>query len=54
MSASPYEVLTLGECMAVLYPPDPQPLASTGSLLLDIAGAEVNTAIGLSRLGHRA
>lgn len=48
------EVLTLGESMAVLYPPEPVPLDSAPSLRLDIGGAESNTAIWLSRLGHPA
>nr|BBH85681.1 carbohydrate kinase [Thermosporothrix sp. COM3] len=47
------EVVTLGECMAVLYPSEPIPLAQAGQLALDIAGAEANLSIGLSRLGHR-
>jgi len=44
-------VVTLGECMAVLYPPRPVPLEETDQLLLDVAGTEANTAIGLARLG---
>jgi 2-dehydro-3-deoxygluconokinase len=47
------EVLTLGECMAVLYPQQPVPLDAAQTVLLDIAGAESNLAIGLSRLGHQ-
>jgi 2-dehydro-3-deoxygluconokinase len=46
------EVLTLGECMAVMYPHEPIGLDKTPSLAIDIAGAEANLAIGLSRLGH--
>jgi len=48
-----FEVITLGECMAVLYPTEPIPLDRAATLALDIAGAEANLAIGLSRLGHR-
>ncbi len=48
------EVVTLGECMAVLYPPDPITLDDATTLKLDIGGAEANMAIGLSRLGHGA
>ncbi len=48
------EVVTLGECMAVLYPPEPVALEETPSLRLDIGGAESNLAIWLARLGHRA
>lgn len=48
------EVVTLGECMAVLYPPDPVAIDGAPTLLLDIGGAESNMAIQLRRLGHSA
>jgi len=48
------DVVTLGECMAVLYPPDPVTLDEARTLLLDIGGAEANLSIALSRLGHTA
>jgi 2-dehydro-3-deoxygluconokinase len=48
------EVVTMGECMAVLYPPDPVTLDDTRSLLLDIGGAEANLSIALCRLGRSA
>lgn len=48
------DVVTLGECMAVLYPPDPVTLDDTRMLLLDVGGAEANLSIALSRLGHSA
>lgn len=48
------DVVTMGEAMVVLYPPEPTPLASAAALALDIGGAEANLAIALSRLGHRA
>jgi 2-dehydro-3-deoxygluconokinase len=48
------EVVTLGECMAVLYPPEPVAIDSASTLLLDIGGAESNLAIHLQRLGHTA
>lgn len=48
------EVVTLGECMAVLYPQQPIALDEATTLALDIGGAEANLAIGLSRLGHTA
>lgn len=54
MSAQANEVVTLGESMAVLYPQEQVSLRDATSVLLDIAGAESNTAIGLARLGHRA
>ncbi len=46
------DVVTTGECMAVLYPPDPVSLDEARTLLLDIGGAEANLAIALCRLGH--
>jgi 2-dehydro-3-deoxygluconokinase len=48
------DVVTLGECMAVLYPREPVTLDDASVLALDIGGAEANLSIGLSRLGHRA
>jgi 2-dehydro-3-deoxygluconokinase len=48
------EIVTLGEPMAVLYPHEPITLDMAGSLALDIAGAEANLSIGISRLGHSA
>lgn len=48
------DVVTLGECMGVLYPPDPVTLDDARSLLWDIGGAEANMSIALARLGHRA
>lgn len=48
------DVVTLGECMAVLYPPDPVTLDEARTLLLDVGGAEANLSIALARLGHTA
>ncbi|MFO7167721.1 MAG: sugar kinase [Chloroflexota bacterium] len=48
------EVVTLGECMGVLYPPDPVTIDDARSLLWDIGGAEANLSIALCRLGHSA
>lgn len=48
------EVVTLGECMALVFPPDPVGLEESAALHLDIAGAESNLCIGLSRLGVKA
>ena len=45
------EVLTFGECMAVLYPPDPVVIDDAPLLKWDIGGAEANCAIALARLG---
>lgn len=47
-----HEVVTLGECMALLCPEEPVTLEQAKTFSLDIAGAESNVAIGLSRLGH--
>ena len=44
------EVVTLGECMAVLYPPEPVTLDDTPSLLLDIGGAQDNLSTAQCRL----
>lgn len=46
------EVVTLGECMAVLYPHEPVEIERSRTLLLDIGGAEANLAIRMRRLGH--
>lgn len=46
------DIVTLGEPMAVCYPDEPIGLDVAGRLLLDICGAEANTAIWLRRLGH--
>ncbi len=40
--------------MALAFPPEPVGLAESKRLKLDIAGAESNLCIGLSRLGVRA
>jgi len=45
------EVFTFGECMAVLYPPDPVTIDDAPLLKWDIGGAEANCAIALARLG---
>jgi 2-dehydro-3-deoxygluconokinase len=48
------EVVTLGECMAVLFPDERRRLERARRLRMDIAGTEANTAIGLARLGVAA
>jgi 2-dehydro-3-deoxygluconokinase len=45
-------VVTLGESMAALCSPAPGPLRQAHHLILSIAGAESNVAIGVRRLGH--
>jgi 2-dehydro-3-deoxygluconokinase len=46
------DVVALGECMAVLYPPEPITLDDASTLSVEIGGAEGNLSIALSRLGH--
>ncbi|HEX3196256.1 MAG TPA: sugar kinase [Propionibacteriaceae bacterium] len=50
-AAGPGRVITAGETMALVVPPDPGRLRHATSLLLSIGGAESNVAIGLARLG---
>ncbi|MCA9194085.1 MAG: sugar kinase [Planctomycetales bacterium] len=47
-----YDVVTLGETMLRLTPPEFQRLEQTGQLEVFVGGSESNTAVGLSRLGH--
>ncbi|MEU6350807.1 sugar kinase [Streptomyces sp. NPDC047072] len=51
-STSP-EVVCVGETMAVLVPPDEEPLERQRVLRLEVGGAESNVACGLAALGHR-
>jgi len=46
------QVVTLGECMSLIFPQEPVTLDKASLLCLDLAGAESNFAIALSRLGH--
>jgi 2-dehydro-3-deoxygluconokinase len=48
----PCEVITFGEAMIRLSPPNFQRLEQTSSLDLQAGGAELNTAVALSRLGR--
>jgi 2-dehydro-3-deoxygluconokinase len=48
----PCEVITFGEAMIRLNPPNFQRLEQTSSLDLQAGGAELNTAVALSRLGR--
>lgn len=48
-----FDVLTLGEAMALLVAQQPGPLASVSHFSRSSAGAELNVATGLSRLGWR-
>ncbi len=46
------EVVTLGECMILVYPTKPVEISIAENLNFDLAGAESNFAIALSRLNH--
>src|SRR5256885_15893120 len=48
-----YDLLTLGETMLALAPPTGGRTRDAPALLVDHAGAESNTCVGLARLGHR-
>lgn len=50
----PYDVITFGEAMIRLSPPNFRRLEQTTSLDLLVGGAELNTAVGVARLGHTA
>jgi 2-dehydro-3-deoxygluconokinase len=49
--AMTYDVLTFGEAMLRLTPPDFTRMEQTGVLELHIGGSELNTVVGLARLG---
>lgn len=53
MTATPFDVVTLGEAMAMLVADQPGALESVHTFHKRTAGAETNVAIGLSRLGFR-
>ena len=48
----PYDVVTFGEAMIRLAPPSFRRLEQARSLDVQVGGAELNTAVGLARLGH--
>jgi len=50
----PCEVITFGEAMIRLAPPSFGRLEQARTLDVQIGGAELNTAVGVARLGHRA
>lgn len=50
----PYDVITFGEAMVRLSPPSFRRLEQTPSLDVFVGGAELNTAVGLARLGRRS
>ena len=53
MDDTPFDVITLGETMALLVADEPGPLAECEHFTKHLAGAESNVAIGLARLGLR-
>ncbi len=48
----PIEVITFGEAMIRLSPPNFRRLEQARSLDVQVGGAELNTAVGVARLGH--
>jgi len=48
----PHEVITFGEAMVRLNPPQFRRLEQASQLDMMVGGAELNTAVGLARLGH--
>jgi 2-dehydro-3-deoxygluconokinase len=48
----PYDVITFGEAMIRLSPPNFRRLEQARSLQVFVGGAELNTAVGLARLGR--
>src|SRR6058998_1066106 len=48
----PFDIVTFGEAMIRLSPPNFQRLEQARSLDLQVGGAELNTAVGVARLGH--
>ncbi|SMF75597.1 2-dehydro-3-deoxygluconokinase [Paenibacillus uliginis N3/975] len=47
----PYDVITFGESMGLLYPEGPRGIGQGGTMAQSFGGAESNLAIGLARLG---
>lgn len=50
----PYDVITFGEAMVRLSPPNFRRLEQARSLDVQVGGAELNTAVAVARLGHSA
>jgi 2-dehydro-3-deoxygluconokinase len=49
-----YEVVTFGEAMIRLSPPNFHRLEQARSFDVKVGGAELNTAVGIARLGHKS
>jgi 2-dehydro-3-deoxygluconokinase len=52
--SEPLQLTTLGEALVVMDPVSRGPLRYVGGFEKHLGGAELNVAVGLSRLGHRA
>ncbi|MGI5521718.1 sugar kinase [Micromonospora sp. CA-259024] len=52
-SGTGYDVVCVGESMALVVPDPPRPLCEGGTTRLDVAGAESNVAMNLAALGLR-
>ena len=52
--SEPLQLTTLGEALVVMDPVSRGPLRHVGGFEKNLGGAELNVAVGLSRLGHRA
>src|SRR5204863_6091053 len=50
----PFDVVTFGEAMIRLAPPNFRRLEQAQTLDVQVGGAELNTAVGLARLGRSA
>src|SRR5258707_15785698 len=50
----PFDVITFGEAMVRLSPPNYRRLEQARSLDVQVGGAELNTAVGLAHLGRSA
>jgi 2-dehydro-3-deoxygluconokinase len=49
-----WDVVTLGEALVRLSPPDMRRLEGTNAFAVDVSGSEANTAVGLAHLGKSA
>src|SRR4051794_18534000 len=54
VSEMAYDIITFGEAMIRLSPPNFSRLEQAHNLDLKVGGAELNTAVGLARLGRSA
>ena len=52
--SEPLQLTTLGEALVVMDPVSRGPLRHVSGFEKNLGGAELNVAVGLSRLGHRA